>query len=307
MGADLHPAPVVPDEHLLSLGDAPGLGVLGMHPQCLGIDGMHRLIIVVDGVTAALGVPADELEGILFPQGVARSFRRVHIPGDGGHEVPELGLPDLGGEQLHLAAGGGERVMVDVPPLVGKGDTHRRVLIAVDARLFERLIIRQLRLLAPEVLVAPLQPLSQCTAFGELGPQADLLRHLAQPVVLKPSLVQRLDDLVVEAHKVPVLPGLGDVLPSNMETPGSSTSANLALAVIKRSLHTMNSHLEVSRRIAAVRLMSPCWLIRQLPARFKIILMSLCSCSPPVTPSSSVSSWPRTTASVHRYVGISMG
>ena len=174
---------------------------------------MHRLIVIVDGVAAALGVPADELKGIPFPQGIVRSLRRVHIPGNGGHEIPEPGLPDLRGEQLYLAAGGWERVMVDVPALVGKGDAYGGILVAINASLFERLVVRQLRLLAPQVLVAPLQPLAQRAAFCELGPQADLLRHLAEPVVLEPALVHRLDDLVVEAHKVSVLPGLGDVLP----------------------------------------------------------------------------------------------
>ena len=64
-----------------------------------------------------------------------------------------------------------------------------------------------------------------------------------------------------------------------MDTPGSRMSAYLALAVMKMSLHTINSHLDVSFKIRDVRLMSLCWLIRQLPARLRIILISLARCS----------------------------
>ena len=45
---------------------------------------------------------------------------------------------------------------------------------------------------------------------------------------------------------------------SNMEIPGRSRSANLALAVINKSEQTINSHLDVSFSSLAVRLMSPC-------------------------------------------------
>ena len=81
-------------------------------------------------------------------------------------------------------------------------------------------------------------------------------------------------------------------------------SANFAVAVINRSLTTMNSHLCSSRRISAVRLTFPCWLMRQLPAMFRIILIPPSSRSAPFTPSSAVSSAPRSTASVHRKDGI---
>ena len=114
--------------------------------------------------------------------------------------------------------------------------------------------------------------------------------------------------MLLKPRKSPYFQGMVIFSHSNMDTPGKRMSANLALAVINRSLHTINSHLDVSLKILAVLLMSLCWLIRQLPARFRIILISLASCTwllfSDFTPSSSSISWPRTTASVHKNTGI---
>ena len=186
--------------------------VVGMHPQALGIQLVHPQVVVVDAVAAALRVPADELEGILFRQGVVGALRRVHVPGDGGHKVPVLRPVDLFREDLHLAAGGGEGILLRVPALLLEGDDIRVILVAVDARLLEHLIIRQLRLPFPQVVIAVLQPLAESAPLRKLGTETDLLRHLAEPVILEAALVQGFNDLVVKAQEVAVLPGDHDVL-----------------------------------------------------------------------------------------------
>ena len=138
--------------------------------------------------------------------------------------------------------------------------------------------------------------------------------------------------LLLKPTKFPVCHGRVIFSHSNMETPGSRISANFALAVINRSLQTINSHFLVSFRISAVLLISLCWLISVFPARFRIILISLERCRfsgssafgegfspsisipgslpaifPQETPSSPFISCPRSTASVHRNTGIFIG
>ena len=58
---DAEPAPIVPDLGQHAVRQPPLCRVGGIQPELLGIQPLQRRVLVVDAVTAPLGVPADEL------------------------------------------------------------------------------------------------------------------------------------------------------------------------------------------------------------------------------------------------------
>lgn len=77
-----HTAAVIEHLHRIPVLDAAPMGIFRVYPHAGLFHFFLPFVVVMDGMAAPKGVPADELKRIFFPQAVLRSFGTGCIAGD---------------------------------------------------------------------------------------------------------------------------------------------------------------------------------------------------------------------------------
>ena len=181
---------------------------------------MHRM-------AAALGVPADQLERITGNRRVGDSlpagdevWQRRNILG----KCPIINFP---GKNLNPPAFGRERMGNRVSRFLCKSHIRRQRFIAVNAVWLGFIVGRQFRFLFPQIIINRPEPLIGRPAEGKCFVQSQFFCDLAQPVIFKPALPDRLADRIDKPDEIPRHPGSHQIIPFKQTGPGQQDIGKL--------------------------------------------------------------------------------
>jgi len=161
-------------------------------------------------MAAPLGVVADHLQRVFFPQRVVRAFGRRRVTGNRRNRVSQV--MDLHGIELDFAGWRVERhTLFD---LLAVRDAKRWVFVFVAAVLAELLIRRKLRLLRLAEGVVEIQDpvLGRLVSGAERLAVAHGIGNHTDPVIVRHRTEQRLHRAAVAEQIIIVAPTHGDVV-----------------------------------------------------------------------------------------------